>query len=235
MKASQNSIRMICCLFILICFFQSTAEANLQVQSTQKTKPDEIARILSKYRESKLVDIRVEKTIKSEWKTKDQIFLGKMFYSKGKFRWENETPEKNWTIYNGKILWNIQFASPDFPGKNKVTKSILTKKNRGQILLMSLLDIHDLSEKFKVQKDEPSTEKEIKLLKVKLEPLEKDPSVSKLQLVLNLTAGTIQEVSFQDDIGNLTLVYFNATEFRNEKNNKLFDYLPTKNDEVTDL
>lgn len=204
-------------------------------KTKSKEKSDEVSSILAKYREAKLVEIKVEKSIKSEWKTKDQVFTGQMFYSRGKFRWENDLPEKNWTIYNGKTLWNVQFASPDFPGKNKVTKSTLTKKNRGQILLMSLLDIKDLSEKFKVQKDEPKIDHEVKTVTLNLEPIEKDPSVSKLQLVLNLTAGTIQKLSFQDDIGNFTVVVFKEIQFQKEKKNKLFDYVSTKNDEVTEI
>lgn len=198
--------------------------------SYSKESADEITKILAKYRSAKLVEMKVEKKIRSEWKTKDQIFEGKVYYSKGKFRWENHTPEKNWTIYNGKTLWNIQFASPDFPGKNKVTKSKITKKNRGQILLMSLIDVQSLSEKFKVTKDKKGN-----FLELALEPLEKDPSVQNLKLTLDLKSETIQSLSFQDDIGNKTEIFFQDIEFRNVKMTEKFDYLPTRNDEVTQI
>ena len=111
-----------------------------------------------------------------------------------------------------------------------MTKSKITKKNRGQILLMSLIDVQSLSEKFKVIK-----EKKEDLLELTLEPLEKDPSVQNLKLVLNLKSETIQGLSFQDDIGNKTSIFFQNIEFRNVKMTEKFEYSPTRNDEVTQI
>lgn len=193
-------------------------------------KQDVIDKIFAKYRNAKLVEMKVEKRIQSEWKTKDQIFEGNVYYSKSKFRWENNIPEKNWTIYNGKTLWNIQFSSPDFSGKNKVTKSKITKKNRGQILLMSLIDVQSLSEKFRVSKNKIGD-----TLVLDLDPLEKDPSVQSLKLTLDIKNEVIVDLSFQDDIGNKTHVLFHEIKFLNRKDEKKFEYTPTKDDEVTHL
>lgn len=191
-------------------------------------------KIFEKYRNAKLVEILVSKSIKSEWKTSEQIFEGTIFYSKGKFRWENDKPEKNLTVYNGQTLWNVQYASPDFPGKNKVTKSTISKKNREQILLMSLIDIQDLSEKFNVE-NFPGSETDQQLVILKLEPKEKDPLVSNLKLTLDKEKKVLLNLTFQDDIGNQTKIQFNKSTFLKKKKKTLFEFIPGKNDEVTQI
>jgi outer membrane lipoprotein carrier protein len=204
-------------LILIFCAFAKTA--------------DPVSAVTSIYRKADLVEINVEKTISSEWKTKDTIYKGKVFYSQGKFRWENETPEKTWTLYNGNKLWNVQFSSPDFPGKNKVTVTKINKKTRGQILLMSLLDVENLSDKFNMQ----IAKQQGAVLSVKLDPKDQDKSITDLVLKVNTEKKRLLELSFKDDLGNLTKIKFGDSEFRNKKQNEIFNYKPGKDDEVTSI
>jgi outer membrane lipoprotein carrier protein len=210
-------------LFIFIVFFY--------VRAGYAKTQDPVSAITSIYRNAKLVEINVEKTISSEWKAKDTTYTGRIFYSQGRFRWENDTPEKTWTLYNGSKLWNVQFASPDFPGKNKVTVTKINKKTRGQILLMSLLDVERLSDKFNVKVKKQSGHE----LSVQLEPKEPDPSVNDLHLTVDTEKKRLRGLSFKDDLGNLTKIKFGESVFKKKKQNGLFNFSPGKDDEVTNI
>lgn len=216
-----------------LCFIFGSLVFTAELKNNESDIEKISSKIMAKYRQTNLVEINVEKVIQSEWKAKDQIYEGKIFYSKGKFRWENNIPEKSWVIYNGNILWNIHFSSPDFPGKNKVTKSIINKKNRDQILLMSLIDMKNLTEKFFIDKNKKLSTEDI--LVIDLEPIEKDQSVQNLKITMNTKNNQINEISFADDIGNKTKIFFKDNKFLNKKIGNKFEYSPGKNDEVTQI
>jgi len=216
-----------------LCFIFSSFVFTSELKNNESDIEKISSKIMTKYRQTNLVEINVQKTIHSEWKTKDQVSEGKIFYSKGKFRWENTIPEKSWVVYNGNILWNIQFSNPDFPGKNKVTKSIINKKNRDQILLMSLIDMKSLTEKFFIDKNKKLSSEDI--LVIDLEPIEKDQSVQNLKITMNIKTNQINEISFADDIGNKTTILFKDNKFLNKKIKNKFEYSPSKNDEVTQI
>lgn len=186
---------------------------------------------LLNYRNTSLVELKVEKTLKSEYKPKDSISNGKIFYSKGKFRWENETPQKMLTVFDGNILWNVQYSSLDFPGKNKVAKSKLDKKARSQIFLMSLFDEDKLVEKFEIKVDEKN-EKEVLF---SIDQKSADKVVYDIKMKLGIESKKILEVSFKDDIGNLTIIKFENEKMNLKKKKGIFSFKPGKNDEVTEI
>jgi len=115
-------------LMLSFVFFTSTSNAVKVVDPQAEL----LSKVAATYRNADLVEMTVERRITSNWKPKEEVSKGKMFYAHGKIRWEIQEPDKNWTIYDGKTFWNIEFANSDFGAgaKNRVTESTVEKKNK---------------------------------------------------------------------------------------------------------
>ncbi len=218
---------------------EASARPALEAPATKVTESSEEAKLLaevtSAYRKAALVEISVEKQISYEWKPKVDISKGKMFYSHGKIRWEIEVPEKNWTIYDGKTWWNIEFASEDFPGsKNKVIATKVEKENKAQFLLLDLLDSKNPSELFLIKNklDHKANEAEVTMT---LQPKKKS-GFSNIEVVIVKEAKIFKEVSFKDDIGNGIKIILATPIFQKNGKEKLFKYKPDPSkDQVSHL
>ncbi len=201
------------------------------VTTAKKTKalakniPDELkllGEVTASYREATLVEMSVEKRIIAEWKPKQDVSTGQIFYSHGKIRWEIKSPEKNWTIYDGKTWCNIEFASPDFPkDKNKVTLTSVDKKNKDQFFILALLDSRNPAESFKVQVKSNDGQQAT----LKLEP-RKSSGFAGIEVVIEKKSKSFKQISFKDDIGNQTEIKLGAPEFKKEADENLFKYKP---------
>jgi outer membrane lipoprotein-sorting protein len=196
-------------------------------------KSDEAAlmltQITSTYRKADLVEVSVEKSIGSQWGAKEKVSKGKIYYSHGKIRWEISSPEKVWTIYNGKTLWNIEFASPDFPDKNKVTITKVEKKSREQYFLIDLLENKNPSEKFKIARKESNGP----LVTLSLELKKPAADFNNIEIIVEKDKKFIQEISYKDDL-NTTKIKLGQPEVL--ENSGLFEYKPNpEKDQVTNL
>ena len=191
-----------------------------------------LASVTATYRSAGLAEMAVEKRITYEWKPKDDVSNGKIFYSHGKIRWEIDTPDKNWTICDEKTCWNIEFASKDFPdAKNKVTIAAINKKNKEQFFLLNLLNTKSPSDQFHI-KSEESADGQVRL---KLEP-RKPTGYTDIFVTVKKAQRTIKEISFKDDIGNLVKLILDVPTIKSSGDAKLFKYKPDpKKDQVSNL
>jgi outer membrane lipoprotein carrier protein len=196
-------------------------------------KPEDLlGKITKTYRTAGLVETKIEKVITYDWKPKEDVSSGRFFYSKGKVRTEFDTPEKNWSIYNGKQWWSIQFASPDFPGKNKVTHTTVSSKDKEQFFLLKLINLKKPSDQFKI---EVASTKDPEL-NLKLEPKLKAEGLTDIHVTINLTKKYITEVSFKDDMGNKTTLKLSSPKYKDSPDSGEFEYKPDpKKDEVSEL
>lgn len=183
-----------------------------------------------RYRESGLVEMNVEKLVKSELLGKQTNYQGKIFLMKGKFRWENSTPEKTLLVFDGLTIWSEQTPPKEFGGAVQVAKGKVDRKTASHILISSLLGT-DLEKNFTVLKKN----KDQNILTFELRPKNSDPSLKALQIKIDSSAHTLQEVSYEDDIGNLTTLRFSGIQFQKKSNPKLFKYQPPKGAQVTNL
>lgn len=209
-------------------------ENQKKIESTESTPDKELKLfndVTKRYREASILRIPVEKKISSEWKGKEDVSSGLIFYSSGKFRWETEKPEKNLVVYDGKTLTTVQYASADFPGKNKVARAKIDKKNKAQIFIVDLLTLKDISEKFKIFV-ENNHDNEILY---RLESNEKNLSLRDIKVLLSKKPKLIKEISFKDDIGNITKLSLDEPARDKKKTQQIFKYLVTSNDEVSEL
>jgi outer membrane lipoprotein carrier protein len=208
-------------LFFLLSFFGPGAQAVTGAALREVSK---------KYGETKLVEMTVEKFVKSDLLGKETKYDGRIFLTKGKFRWENTTPEKTLLVFDGTVIWSEQTPPKEFGGPVQVARGRVDKRTGAHILISSLTG-SDLTKNFKVLKEE----KEGELLKLDIVPLKGDLTVKSLQVVINPKDKTMREISYRDDIGNLTTLSFSHIKFLNKEKNKLFKYQPPKGAQVTDL
>ncbi len=183
-----------------------------------------------RYRDAALVEMNVEKLVKSELLGKQTIYQGKIFLMKGKFRWENSTPEKTLLVFDGTTIWSEQTPPKEFGGPVQVAKGKVDRKTTSHVLISSLLGA-DLEKNFKVLKNKT----EGNLLLLELAPLQPDPAFKLLNVKINSSENTLQEVAYEDDIGNLTTLKFSDIQFKKKSKTQLFKYQPPKGAQVTDL
>lgn len=187
--------------------------------------------VTKKYKKSALVEITVEKTVVSELLGKETKFKGKIYLSSGLFRFENNEPEKTLLVYDGSILWNEQSPPAEFPGPVQVAKSKLSKKNKSQILISSLLGQGELNENFKIKAEKKMGD----VVALTVEPKTSELNIKQLELKIIVKTKVVSELNYKDDVGNETKMIFLNTTFKSKKNDKLFKYVPPKDAQVTNL
>ncbi len=203
------------------------AHVSLSAPSSSTVSP--LDAVVAKYRTSKIVSMDVVKTVKSKVLNKETKFVGKIYLSQSKFRWDTETPEKTQIIFDGKTIWNVQHPSAELPGPVQVAKSKIDKNTKKQILLATLLGTSEVKKNFKVLKTEVLKDEKVYFL----EPKGSDLQVK--DLVIHIANKKISAVSYKDDIGNQTDMNFRNIEFGKKDKSKLFNYTPPKDAQVITL
>jgi len=186
--------------------------------------------IVKKYRTTNFVKMKVAKIVKSELLSKETQYKGQMFLSKGKFRWDNDVPEKTQLIFDGTTIWNVQYPPPELPGALQIAKSKVDKNTKKQILISTLLSANGINENFKIKSTKPEGPNFI----FELEPKSKDLGVTSLKIKAS-DKKSILEINYKDDVGNQTSLQFSDIEFLNKTQNKVFEYIPPKGAQVTHL
>lgn len=189
-----------------------------------------LKQVTKKYRASQLVEMNVEKLVKSELLGKETKYLGKIYLANGKFRWENSSPEKTLLVFDGSTIWSEQVAPKEFGGPVQVAKGKVDKKTRSHVLISSLLGT-ELEKSFTIGKEEKSGD----LIKFDVTPKNGSLTVQSMQVVIDSANNTMKTISYKDDIGNLTIMNFSEVKFLKKSKNKLFIYQPPKDAQVSDL
>jgi outer membrane lipoprotein carrier protein len=189
-----------------------------------------LQKVTKKYRAAKLVEMNVEKTITSDMLGKKPTYEGKIFLGGGKFRWENSKPEKTLLVYDGKNIWSEQTPPPELGGSVQVARGKVDKKTKSHLLLSTLLG-GDVKKNFKVLDEK----KDGDTLTVGVKPLQDDLNVTSMSLKLNTKDNVLSQVSYKDDIGNMTTLNFSNVSFQKSEKKSLFKYQPPKGVPVTDL
>lgn len=189
-----------------------------------------LQKITKKYRNTKLVEMSVEKVIKSELLGKETKHEGKIFLGAGKFRWENTTPEKSLLVYDGKTIWSEQTPPPEFGGPVQVARGKVDKKTKSHILLSTLVGT-DVKKNFKVLKEKVDGD----VMTLDVQPLQDDLTIKEMSMKLDTKENTLSQISYKDDIGNVTTLNFSNVNFLKSEQKNLFKYQPPKDAQVTDL
>lgn len=183
-----------------------------------------------KYKKAKLVEMKVEKKVKSELLGKESSYFGVIYLTKGKFRWENTTPEKTLLLFDGRMIWSEQHPPKELGGVIQVAKGLVDKRTKSHILISSLMG-EGLNENFKVM----DQKKDGSLVILRVVPIKDGLTLKEISLVIDPTEKTMREISYKDDIGNLTSMKFTDIRFLKNNRQELFKYTPPKGSQVTDL
>ena len=185
----------------------------------------------AKYRSAKLVQMNLEKIVKSELTGKENVYKGQVYLSSGLFRLVNTEPEKSLLVYDGKVVWNEQPPSPDFPGPVQVTKTKMAGKDKSQTLFATLLTKDPVTKNFKIV----SAKKEDGQTVYEAEPMNSDLSVRSLTLKISNKSKQVTEISYKDDLDNLTVMKFSDPQFKKSLDKSLFKYKPPQGAQVTEI
>jgi outer membrane lipoprotein-sorting protein len=107
----------------------------------------------------------------------------------------------------------------------------VNKTTRKQILLSILLNQEAISKSFKTLSNTQSEG----IIQVTLEPKNSDLNIQKLFIKLDSKSKQIREISYSDDIGNLTSIDIRKTKFENASEKKIFKFQLPSGATVTNL
>src|SRR5207253_7014099 len=134
-KVRMSKFPLLLSIFLM---FGTSASFVAQAKTKEKKPASAVAilkEVTKKYRNSKLVKIETEKKVTSELLGKTTTYQGMIYLAQGKFRWENETPEQSLLLFDGEIIWNVQYPPKDLGGQVQVAKAKLDKNTKSQILI----------------------------------------------------------------------------------------------------
>jgi Outer membrane lipoprotein-sorting protein len=204
---------------------------TLMAFSAQAKTSQALKQVTQKYRSAKMVEMTVNKVIKSELLGREIPYDGKIYLSAGKFRWENKTPDETLLVFDGSTIWSVQMPPKEFGGSTQVLKGKVDKKTRSQILISSLLGKEPIEKNFKVLTEEKKDGE----AKLTVEPVGSDLTIKKIDLVLDTKKKLLTQISYVDDVGNATTLKFSDVKFLNNEKKSLFKYVPPKDAQVSNL
>jgi outer membrane lipoprotein carrier protein len=219
----------------LITAFALSAQTAPKAADAVKVQEPLVTKLTTRYRQAKMVEMDVEKTVVSELVGKTTKYEGKIYLMGELFRFDTAAPERTEIIYDGKFLWTIQHPSVEFGGELIVSKQNMSAKSKSQIFLSSLLMRKDVRKHFDILSENKDELKKEAIILVK--PLGQGMNVEQLELRIdtNEKKNLVREVSFNDEVGNKTTFLFPKVLFQDRKNNKLFQYKPAKGVKVLEL
>ncbi len=198
-------------------------------KKSQKTDNVNLAAILQKYRGDKMSVLTVKKKVISELLGRENDYTGTIYLSSGKIRWETDTPEKSLLVYDGEMLWNVQYPPKEFGGDIQVTKTKPSTQTKGQNLLASLFGKEKITKIFDISKE--SGDKKLTLYA--LTPKKESLDLKDIKVVTK--DKQVSSIKYKDEVGNATEIEFSKTRFDAKVDKGLFKYSPPKGAKVTDL
>jgi outer membrane lipoprotein carrier protein len=189
-----------------------------------------LKKISLKYRSAKLVEMSVEKTVKSDLTGKVTKYTGTLALSNSKFRLETKTPDEALVVYDGTTLWNVQYPPKEFGGNPQVAHGKPDKKTRGQLIAATLIG-GDIQKTFKVTDEKKEGDISSTL---SISPKD-DLPVKNLRMVIDLKKSEITEISYTDDLQNLVTMKFSDIKLKDSVKKNLFKYEAPKGAQETNL
>ncbi len=200
---------------------KSVAPENLQI----------LKKALQRYKSSGEIEMKVKKTLTQEILAKETIYDGKLFLSKGKIRWEIETPDKTILVFDGINLWEAQVPTGEDKSPVQVAKAVFGKKtNKPDLFLALISGSKSIESTFKARHSDS-----LGLLEVyDLKSIE-NMSVKDVSIYVSRDTRLISKIKFIDDVGNKTVMEFSDIRFFQSAKPAHFKYIPPKGAQITNL
>jgi outer membrane lipoprotein carrier protein len=216
---------------ILVLILLMSLSWSLQAKKPNTAELGVLHQATAKYRNAKMVQMDLEKIVVSELTGKQINYKGTIYLSAGLFRVVHTEPEKSTLVFDGSTVWNEQPPSEEFPGPVQVTKTKLTGKNKSQILFATLLTKDPITKHFEIM--DSKSENGVTIYEAK--PLSSEIAVMNLVLKVQNKDKQVSEISYKDDLGNLTRLKFSKPKFKSAVDKKIFRYSPPKGAQVNEL
>ncbi|MCC6276942.1 MAG: outer membrane lipoprotein carrier protein LolA [Oligoflexia bacterium] len=183
------------------------------------------------YQGAQSIHLMVEKVVKMELLNKTRISKGEMWItSGGKLRWETQSPNKQLIVINPKTVWLV-----DYPQSEEEPVAILKarqpKKSQPQALVTFLMGQGKISDSFRIKEFKKGAGEVAGV--ITLSPKESPSNIKTITLEISKGKPVIRSLKFVDDIGNETSLKFSEAAFDNGFEDKLFEFDPPKNSEIT--
>lgn len=226
MQMIQTFRAFACAAFVVATCGGAAAQATVSKSNLKLLKE-----VVSRYQKSAMVEMDLEKKVISELLGRERSQKAKAFVASKRFRLETAEPDKTLIVYDGTVLWNVQYPGEGTGGTVQVAKTKLDKKSQNQILLGNLLVEQGVLDKF----DFLSEKKDGMYLEIMAKPKGNQIQVSDLKFVVDTKGKLIKAIEYSDELGNKTLMSFTETKFRTKKDMGKFSYKPEKGAQVTEL
>jgi outer membrane lipoprotein carrier protein len=146
----------------------------------------------------------------------------------GRLRWETKEPDHSLIVVNKEAVWLVDYpAEPE--EKVAVLKAQNPKKSQPQALVAFLLGQGHITDEFTVKGEALKGD----TITYNLKPKDKQSQVSSLMVVVNKKAKSIDRITFEDSVGNLTDLEFKSISFDEKVDDELFKFVPPKGSDVT--
>ncbi|HRO66364.1 MAG TPA: outer-membrane lipoprotein carrier protein LolA [Pseudobdellovibrionaceae bacterium] len=179
-------------------------------------------------RSANVVRLEVEKSVVSELLGKETKSEGVVHVRKNRFRWEVDAPEKSTLVYDGTVLWIAAYPPKGFDEPVQVTKTKINRKSDDQVLFRLLTGDLVPSKSFSLISRRAENGVTSFLLKGKSD----DSGVK--DLTVRLKEGTLEGISYRDDVENLTDLKIKKRENVKAPAKNLFKFEIPKGAEVNE-
>lgn len=217
--------------FVLLPTSADRAVAKPKAEKTLSPTVSVLREVSKKYRSTNVVQIPVDKKVTSELLGRTTEYQGTIYLSQGKFRWENETPEKSLLLFDGDTIWSVQYPPEDLGGPVQVAKAKLNKNTKSQIFISTLLGKDPIDKNFDIISEKTADN----TLSVELKPHSEDLQVKELRMDVDLKLKIIKNISYKDDVDNLTVIAMKKPELHKKVKKELFKFKIPKDAQVTNL
>lgn len=193
--------------------------------------PLEISQTLSIYRQSENMVLEVRKTVKNTMLEKETLFKGMIRFMKGKFYWETQEPEKSLIVYDGTILWTIQYPPIEFKKMPlQVAKMKIKSKKNSPIILAEIFGTRPIESVFTVKQKSRNGV----IILYELKEKKSEFGLKNLILKIDSKAQRVVSIEYVDEVENETKIEFRATQFNIKIKQSLFNYKPPKDAQITE-
>lgn len=215
---------------------KSPAVPSVQAESNTPHPPSEeqlkaLKAIDKRYQTSKSVTMDLEKTLILGLLGKEKKSKGRVLISQGKMRMEIEEPQKSLVVIDGKTVWVADWPAPEF--KNAAVQvmkgSVDTSKGASQGFV-GLLARGGILKHFKitaVQNDEKGRSLYF------LQPSKDTIEFKRAQMTLSADGRQITALRYWDERDNETQLQFSKVVFDKVVPEKLFQFSPPANADVS--
>ncbi len=190
-----------------------------------------LVQTLTKYQNTPMVEAQIGKSIYTELLNKTKKQSGKIYLSKDKIKIEFIQPEKEMLLFDGSVLWTVQYLPEELGGTHQVGRTKIDKKNRSQILIGLLFDKSQFKKFFRLDAEKVIENQKFYTLSV----LNKDLKIDQIKIVLDKSKKEISSISYFDDLKNKIEFNLNEQQFHQDFKKETFKYTPPKNAQVTNL